>query len=209
MAGESHRLVSEKNERMEPGGEEGLLVHGSALGFRVVRCHDGGEETMTRSDQLSHVTPEGDLHMVDVGDKRATTRIARAEAILRMKKETAFAIRERSLKKGDVFAVAKVAGINAAKETARLIPLCHSILIEKVEIEIEEYDLQSETEAGYRVQSTVRCEGKTGVEMEALTAVSVAALTIYDMCKAIDRGMEVVRIRLLEKSGGRTDFVVA
>ncbi|MCA9434277.1 MAG: cyclic pyranopterin monophosphate synthase MoaC [Candidatus Omnitrophica bacterium] len=161
---------------------------------------------MNDPKDLTHLTSEGDLHMVDVGDKSVTTRVARAEAVLQMKKETAEAIRARTLKKGDAFTVAKIAGINAAKETARLIPLCHTLPIEKVDVQIEEMDSAAE-DARFRIESLVRCEGKTGVEMEALTAVSVAALTFYDMCKAIDREMEVVRIRLIEKRGGKSDFL--
>ncbi len=161
---------------------------------------------MNEDIQLSHVTSEGDLQMVDVGDKNITTRVARAVAILKMKKETAEAIRARSLKKGDVFAVSKIAGINAAKETARLIPLCHTLQLEKVDIQINEEDSEDGAYSVFRLESYVRCEAKTGVEMEALTAVSVASLTFYDMCKAIDKEMEVVGIRLIEKSGGKSDY---
>lgn len=161
---------------------------------------------MNASKDLTHVGPEGDLRMVDVGDKARTTRTARAEATILMKPETAEAILSRSLKKGDVFAVAKIAGINAAKETARLIPLCHTLQIEKVDVQIEPAPASESGDARFRIESFVRCEGKTGVEMEALTAVSVAALTIYDMCKAIDREMQVESIRLLEKTGGATNY---
>lgn len=161
---------------------------------------------MNESKDLTHVGPEGDLRMVDVGDKERTTRTARAVAMVRMKPETAEAILARSLKKGDVFAVAKIAGVNAAKETARLIPLCHSLHLEKIDVRIEPAAPSESGEAGFRIESFVRCEGKTGVEMEALTAVSVAALAMYDMCKAIDREMRVESIRLLEKTGGKSNY---
>ena len=149
--------------------------------------------------ELSHLDELGRAKMVDVGGKDVTERTAAATALLRMRPETLRAIEEGSVKKGEVLAVARVAGIMAAKKTSDLIPLCHVIPIESVKI-----DFSVEGEGLLRVVSTVKSSYKTGVEMEALTAASVAALTVYDMCKAIDRGMCVEEIRLLEKSGGKS-----
>jgi len=160
--------------------------------------------------ELTHLTPEGDLNMVDVGDKGISVRTARAEAVVSMRAETARALLERRLKKGDAYTVARLAGIQAAKETARLIPLCHPLQVEKIDVVLDPPNEaeRCEKKSTVRIESFVRCESKTGVEMEALTAVAVASLTLYDMCKAIDRSMEVVSIRLLEKTGGQEDFRV-
>lgn len=147
-------------------------------------------------DRLTHLDESGVAHMVDVGSKRVTHRVASAEAIIRMKPETLAMIVEGRAPKGDVFAVARIAGIQAAKRTADLIPLCHPIPITKVSVELEP------GEASVRILATCATDGKTGIEMEALTAAATAALALYDMCKAVDRGMEVASIRLLEKSGG-------
>lgn len=141
--------------------------------------------------------------MVDVGDKAETTRIATAEGHVRMAPATLDLIRAGNAKKGDVIGTARLAGIMAAKQTSNLIPLCHPLMLTKVSVDIaEDADLP-----GLRVTATVKLTGKTGVEMEALTAVSVACLTIYDMAKATDKAMEIGSIRLLEKSGGKSgDF---
>ena len=148
---------------------------------------------------LTHLNENGEARMVDVGDKETTRRTASATALLVMRPETLNALLEGALKKGDALAVARVAGIMAAKRTFELIPLCHNIPIESVTV-----DFTVEGEGTLRVTSTCRCAYVTGIEMEALTAASVAALTVYDMCKAIDRGMEIREIRLLEKSGGKS-----
>ncbi|MBM3464650.1 MAG: cyclic pyranopterin monophosphate synthase MoaC [Armatimonadetes bacterium] len=148
---------------------------------------------------LTHVDARGAARMVDVGDKPPTRREAVAEALVRMRPETLARIREGAVAKGDVYACARIAGIQAAKETSRLIPLCHPLALSSVAI-----DLEPQEPDGLRVVATVRTTGPTGVEMEALTAVSVAALTVYDMCKAVDRGMSVEAVRLLEKRGGRS-----
>lgn len=137
--------------------------------------------------------------MVDVGGKESTHRMARAEARVRMRPETLRLIRERQVAKGDVLEVARLAGIMATKRTADLIPLCHPLGIDGVEIELEAVD-----ETTIRIVATVRVQGRTGVEMEALTAVSVAGLTIYDMCKSVDREMTIDSIHLLEKQGGKS-----
>lgn len=137
--------------------------------------------------------------MVDVGDKPVSTRMARAEAIVTVRPETMQRIRERSMGKGDVIEVARLAGIMATKRTADLIPLCHSLGLDHASMQFEILDQQS-----LRIEARVSNQGRTGVEMEALTAVSVAALTLYDMCKAIDRGIEIGPIRLIEKQGGKS-----
>jgi cyclic pyranopterin phosphate synthase len=149
--------------------------------------------------KLSHIGPDGAARMVDVGPKAATHRIAIAEAEVEMKPATMRLIRTGKNPKGSVLEVARIAGISAAKQTSLLIPLCHPLALTKVSIDI------SETSATrLRIVSRVEAFDRTGVEMEALTAASVCALTVYDMCKAIDRGMEICRIRLLEKSGGKS-----
>ncbi|BDA84688.1 cyclic pyranopterin monophosphate synthase accessory protein [Aureimonas sp. SA4125] len=149
---------------------------------------------------LTHLDATGAAAMVDVGDKAETVRVARAEGLVLMAPETLALIEAGGAKKGDVIAVARIAGIMAAKKTADLIPLCHPLMLEKVSVEIT----AEPALPGLRVTATARVSGKTGIEMEALTAVSVACLTIYDMAKAVDRGMEISGIRLLQKSGGRS-----
>ncbi len=150
--------------------------------------------------ELSHLNKEGHAKMVDVSLKADTVRVAVAEATIRMEKETLKRIIEGGLKKGDVLAVSQVAGIMAAKKTPEIIPMCHPLLLTSINIHFEHnFDTSELT-----IQSTVSLTGKTGVEMEALTAVSVAALTVYDMCKAIDKGMIIKEIKLLKKSGGKS-----
>ena len=148
--------------------------------------------------KLTHLNERGEAHMVDVGDKAVTAREAVAEGIIMMRPQTLALIREGGHKKGDVLAAARIAGILAAKKTWELIPLCHPVPLTHVEVE-----LVPESE-GVRCRATARTQAQTGVEMEALTAVQVALLTIYDMCKAVDRGMTLTDIRLLAKSGGRS-----
>ncbi len=150
--------------------------------------------------ELTHFDAEGRARMVDVGDKAETAREAVATGFVRMRPATLHLIRQGSLAKGDVLAVAQVAGIQAAKRTWELIPLCHNIPLSGVEVRLE----PSETRSGVAVTATVRTVGKTGAEMEALTAVAIAALTVYDMCKAIDRGMVLEEARLVRKSGGKS-----
>jgi cyclic pyranopterin phosphate synthase len=149
---------------------------------------------------LSHIDQRGRARMVDVGGKDETDRIARAEAHVRMAPKTLAVIEDQSVPKGDVVATARLAGIMAAKRTDELIPLCHQLNLTSVSVDIEA-DRQL---PGLHVVTRARLRGRTGVEMEALVAASVAALTIYDMCKSIDRSMEVTGVRLLEKSGGRS-----
>lgn len=149
--------------------------------------------------ELTHLDEKGAARMVDVGGKDITQRTASAQAVITMKAETLCAIVDGTAPKGDVFACARIAGIMAAKKTSDLIPMCHPIPIDSVKVDIEPI---SDTQV--RLVSTLRCTHKTGIEMEALTAVSVAALTIYDMCKAIDRGMQIDEIFLLHKDGGKS-----
>ncbi|MBX5201091.1 cyclic pyranopterin monophosphate synthase MoaC [Rhizobium sp. NZLR1] len=149
---------------------------------------------------LTHIDASGEAHMVDVSDKAETLRIATAEGYVKMAPETLALIRQGNAKKGDVIGTARLAGIMAAKRTADLIPLCHPLMLTKVTVAIEE----DAALPGLRVTATAKLTGKTGVEMEALTAVSVACLTIYDMAKAADKTMEIGGVRLLEKSGGKS-----
>ena len=150
--------------------------------------------------ELSHIDDRGRAAMVDVGGKDETERVALAEAFVIMAPETLAVIEDQAIPKGDVIAAARLAGIMAAKRTHELIPLCHQLNLTKVAVELE----SDEGLPGLHIVTEARLRGRTGVEMEALVAASVAALTVYDMCKAIDRGMEVTGLRLLEKSGGRS-----
>jgi cyclic pyranopterin phosphate synthase len=150
--------------------------------------------------KLSHLDEQGRARMVDVSEKDITSRIAIARGTIHMRPETLALILEDKIEKGDVFAVARVAGIMAAKKTSELIPMCHPLNITSVEIDLT----PNEKRARVDIEAAVRVNGKTGVEMEAMTAVSAAALTIYDMCKAVDREMTVNDIRLVKKSGGKS-----
>jgi cyclic pyranopterin phosphate synthase len=155
---------------------------------------------MNGTSGLTHIDASGEAHMVDVGDKAETTRIATAEGHVKMAPATLQLILAGNAKKGDVIGTARLAGIMAAKQTSNLIPLCHPLMLTKIAVEISE----DTALPGLRVTATAKLTGKTGVEMEALTAVSVACLTIYDMAKAADKAMEIGGIRLLEKSGGKS-----
>jgi cyclic pyranopterin phosphate synthase len=150
--------------------------------------------------RLTHVGATGEAHMVDVGAKAETERVAVAEGAVTMKPETLALIRSGDSKKGDVLGTARIAGIMAAKRTSDIIPLCHPLALTSVSVDL----LADETLPGVRVRAIVKLKGKTGVEMEALTAVSVACLTVYDMAKAADRAMTIGAIRLVEKSGGKS-----
>jgi cyclic pyranopterin phosphate synthase len=153
--------------------------------------------------ELTHFDDTGASRMVDVSAKEITLRTARAEAFVEMQPDTLALLRDRKLSKGDVFEVARLAGIMAAKQTANLIPLCHVLPLDGVTI-----DFEASADAVLRIECLVKVTARTGVEMEALTAASVAALTVYDMCKSVDRGMSIGPIRLLEKSGGRSGHYV-
>ena len=151
-------------------------------------------------DKLNHFNQRGEAHMVDVGEKNITQRIAVAEGTIHMQTETLQRILQGSHKKGDVLGVARVAGVMAAKKTADLIPLCHPLQLTHVDIQLN----ANEKEQNVLCVVEVKTDGKTGVEMEALTAVQITLLTIYDMCKAMDRGMSMSDIGLVQKSGGKS-----
>jgi cyclic pyranopterin monophosphate synthase len=153
--------------------------------------------------QLTHLDASGRAHMVDVGDKADTDRIAVAAGEVHMRRETFELVRAGTLKKGDLIAVAQLAGIMGAKKTSELIPLCHPIAIGQIEVTLT----LNEALPGVDIVASVRSLGKTGVEMEALTAVSVAALTVYDMAKAVEKTMRIQNIHLVEKHGGRSGDV--
>lgn len=150
--------------------------------------------------KLTHFNTEGRATMVDVTDKQITTRIAKACATVIMNKETYDLVKDGKMKKGDVLSVAQVAGVMGAKKTSDVIPMCHPIALTKVDIS---FDLDDDTNSIY-IEATSKCKGETGVEMEALTAASLAALTIYDMCKASQKDILITDIHLLEKSGGKS-----
>ncbi len=153
---------------------------------------------------LSHIDEQGRVRMVDVTSKDVTQRVAVARGVVSMRAETLAAIAEGQIPKGDVLTVARIAGIMAAKKTSELIPMCHPLNISGVEVQLT----PRQSPPSVEIEATVRINGKTGVEMEALTAVSVAGLTIYDMCKAVDREMTVGEIRLMHKSGGKSGTFV-
>ena len=153
---------------------------------------------MAQGSSLTHLDASGQANMVDVSSKPATERVAVAEGHVVMRPETLAIVRAGEAKKGDVLGTARIAGIMAAKRTHELIPLCHPLLLTKVTVDI----VPDDTLPGVRVSASVKVAGQTGVEMEALTAVSVACLTVYDMVKAVDRGMRIEGVRLVEKTGG-------
>jgi cyclic pyranopterin phosphate synthase len=160
---------------------------------------------MTHSQALTHFDAHGQAHMVDVSDKASTRRSATAQGRIRMRPETLHLIEQGTAKKGDVLGIARIAGIQAAKKTSDLIPLCHPIALTRVAMS---FDIEPVTHS-VLCHATAECTGPTGVEMEALTAVQVALLTIYDMCKAVDRGMTITDVSLLEKHGGKSGSFVA
>ena len=150
--------------------------------------------------KLTHIGEDGEARMVDVSDKEITDRTATARGRVLMKPETLKLIMDGSVKKGDVISVARLAGIMAAKRTSELIPLCHPLALNKVDVDL----VCNPAENAVDIEATCRVSGRTGVEMEALTAASVAALTVYDMCKAVDRSMQLTDIRLVHKAGGKS-----
>jgi cyclic pyranopterin phosphate synthase len=152
------------------------------------------------SERLTHFDEDGKAIMVEVGQKAPTRRVAVARGEVRMQEGTLARILDRGVEKGDVFGIARIAGIMAAKKTSELIPLCHPLLLTSVSVEFFPHPGEGRVE----IEATVKVGGQTGVEMEALTAVSAAALTIYDMCKAVDKGMVLGQIRLMEKQGGKS-----
>ena len=172
------------------------------IGARRETGKDPGEMT---PPALTHVDAAGDFHMVDVGGKPVTDRVGVASGYIRMEPSTLKAIQQNTLNKGDVIPVARVAGIQAAKRTAELIPLCHPLPLSDIQVRVS----VDEALPGLRVEGTVRTTARTGVEMEALTAVAVSLLTIYDMAKAVDRTMTISEIRLREKRGGMSGEFIA
>ncbi len=150
--------------------------------------------------QFSHINTDGNATMVDVDDKQTTTRIATARSKILMQSQTLILLKSGNMPKGDVLSVARIAGIMAAKKTADLIPMCHQLNLSKVSVE---FTIESD---GIAIEALAKLSGKTGVEMEALTAASVSALTIYDMCKAVDKQMTITNTMLVQKSGGKTDI---
>ena len=156
--------------------------------------------TGDRGDKLTHIDADGNARMVDVSDKDVTRRTATAGCRVVMQPETIALIRDGAVKKGDVLSVARLAGIMGAKKTSELIPLCHPLLINKADVELSIDDDRN----AVVIEASARVDGKTGVEMEALTAASVAALTVYDMVKAVDRGTQITDVRLLHKAGGKS-----
>lgn len=152
----------------------------------------------TRKNDLTHLDAEGRARMVDVTEKSGTVRLARAEALLQMSSTTVQLLRDRALPKGNPLEVARIAGIQAGKKTSELIPLCHPLPLTHLDVSIEV------TNTGARIEAVARTKAETGVEMEAMTAAAVAALTLYDMCKAVEKGISVGPVRLLEKSGGKS-----
>ncbi|GMO53625.1 MAG: cyclic pyranopterin monophosphate synthase MoaC [Termitinemataceae bacterium] len=154
--------------------------------------------------EFTHFDTKGNAVMVDIGEKPVTSRRAFAKGQIIIKEETLLAIKSGTSKKGDVLGIARVAGIMAAKKTSELIPLCHPLLFEKCSIDFEIFERETGKSPAIEASCTVQLSGKTGAEMEALTGVSVALLTIYDMCKAIEKGMVISNIRLEEKSGGKS-----
>ena len=161
---------------------------------------------MPDEQQLTHIDEKGDVRMVDVSAKAETQRVAVAEGFIAMHQETLDLITSGQAAKGDVLACARVAGIMASKRTSDLIPMCHPLNITKAKVECEPVFAgeREDDRVGIHVTTTCGVTGKTGIEMEALTAASVACLTVYDMCKAVDRGMEIMDVRLLKKDGGKT-----
>lgn len=183
-----------------------MLIDGLSLKlYMTIRynCRSQGETDMNKG--LTHLNADGAAQMVDVGSKPDSERTAIAAGTITMQPETLRLIREGLLKKGDVLSIAKIAGIMAAKKTSELIPLCHPISLTKVDVDLR----VDEAASAVHIQALARTVGKTGVEMEALTAVSVAALTVYDMAKAVDRAMRIGEIHLLEKHGGQHGDYVA
>jgi cyclic pyranopterin phosphate synthase len=155
---------------------------------------------MSRTKVLTHFDPKGNAHMVDVGAKAETERVAVARARVTMQPATLKLIKSKKAAKGDVLAVAQLAGIQAAKRTSDLIPLCHPLLLSSVDVKLTLDTKRSAVD----IVATCKLKGRTGVEMEALTAASVAALTVYDMCKSVDRGMAISEVKLVHKSGGKS-----
>ncbi|MXZ03450.1 MAG: cyclic pyranopterin monophosphate synthase MoaC [Chloroflexi bacterium] len=202
MVREASRLP--KNEQLIDTGYE---RKGNALTVQAPSFESlvGTDEATKPQPELTHIDSSGEARMVDVGAKEITERAATASCEVVMSAKTLSLIRSGSVGKGDVIATAKLAGVMGGKRTAELIPMCHNIPISQIEVDIEE--LTDGT--GLRIEATARARWRTGVEMEAMTAASIAALTVYDMCKSAERGIRVTNLRLLRKSGGKSGDYVA
>src|SRR5215831_2385875 len=199
---DSHRAMEGVIRSCRPG--PGERSHHDSKGRRNARCRPkravfvDGVNVASRKNALTHVDTHGRARMVDVTEKSETVRVARAEAFVEMSPMTVKLLRDRALPKGNPLEVARIAGIQAAKKTSELIPLCHPLPLTHLDVLIEI------TDRGARIESAARTKAETGVEMEAMTAASVAALTLYDMCKAVEKGISIGPVRLLEKSGGKS-----
>ena len=180
------------------------MSYHSTTAPKLAVCHKLVDERCVMTEKLSHIDENGKARMVDVSEKSETVRTAIACGEVQMKKETLNLIKAGLMKKGDVLTVAQVAGIQGAKRTSELIPLCHPLPITQVQVDFKLDDVLP----GVIITASAKVTGKTGVEMEALTAVSVAALTIYDMAKAVEKTMKIQNIRLVEKHGGRSGDIV-
>ena len=191
-----HQASTPLNPTAHQGDNGGVSTYGRSSAVGVMQSGSG-------QPSLSHLTSQGEVHMVDVGTKPATAREAVAEGYLALSPEALALVREGRAGKGDVLAVARVAAIQAAKRTAELIPLCHPLPLSGLEVSIAAAPLPAGGGQGLRCEATVRTTGPTGVEMEALTAVQVGLLTLYDMLKSADRAMTIGPVRLLRKTGGR------
>lgn len=191
--------TGDTGDAMGAGNAMGAMAAGNTMGAM-------GASNAMDAHKLTHINEKGEVRMVDVSAKPDTVRIAIAEGFIAMHEETLALIVEGRAAKGDVLACARVAGVMAAKQTSTLIPMCHPLPITKAHIECTPVGKgqRSDGRVGIHVVATTGVTGKTGIEMEALTAASVACLTIYDMCKAVDRGMEISDVRLLKKEGGKT-----
>ena len=193
---EADRIANQAAESVANGGKGTSSTASNRASSRSVNA--------APKQELTHLDSQGRAQMVDVGDKAVTRREAVARGFVAMKPETLALITGGKVEKGDVLATARLAGIMAAKQTATLIPLCHPLPISRVTVDLT----PDADQGGVAIEASVRTEGKTGVEMEALTAVSVAALTVYDMCKAVDRGMRIQSVRLAKKTGGQSGDIV-
>ena len=203
VKGHAGHPLNEEADRIANREAEGVSSGRASAASKASKSTKSSVQAASRKE-LTHLDAQGRAQMVDVGDKAITRREAVARGFVAMKPETLTLITGGKVEKGDVFATARLAGIMAAKQTPQLIPLCHPLPISRVTVELT----PNSDQGGVSIEASVRTEGKTGVEMEALTAVTVAALTVYDMCKAVDRGMRIESVRLAKKTGGQSGDIV-
>ena len=204
VPGHAGHPLNEEADRIANHAAESAALGGKGMSSSVSNRAPSRSLKAAPKKELTHLDSQGRAQMVDVGDKAVTRREAVARGFVSMKPETLALITGGKVDKGDVFATARLAGIMAAKQTSNLIPLCHPLPISRVTVDLS----PDADKGGVAIEASVRTEGKTGVEMEALTAVSVAALTVYDMCKAVDRGMRVQSVRLAKKTGGQSGDII-